>query len=326
MLPQYIQNLWIFRRVRRLYFQHFALILFVFIVTFLCIGLIAFENFFWISSVISFTLSISAALYYLLYFSKFQNLVDFYTRKEYYFDIFSFWSIIFFNILFICCLALLGIVIDTLSKGSLFESASYKEATLLVFQAVVDGGTFGLLDAFGIDFCKLQSNTCDIRPGTPASIYTYAVSLTVDVAFWASITAELVGWIEARHEVSNLLRIDKLEPETLSPEEIKRNQIILKRISEGKIDITQHEGKLVTVLKDSKLKEVRSVFLFIMQSTKSMMIFKACLEYFKKTGDGRFKIVCEKIKHYEKRKLIEEFEFRQVRIKPWRGRGKKPNT
>lgn len=316
--------------IRRWYFNNFSLLIFAIVSTFLFIGLVFFGTSLWFSSAISLILLLSAILYYSLYFIKYQNLIDAYTPREYYYDIFRPWGITFFNILFVCCFALILITADAWLPKPLFNGVPYPEVYTevwkLIVQAIINGGTFGLLDAFGIELCRLQSGTCKLEPGIFASIYTYIVSLTVDLAFWSSVIAELVGWIEAKHKVSILLNTDTIEPEPLNAEDIKINQEILKRIRERKIDISQHENKLVYLLKESKTKEVRDLFLLIMQTTKNMLVFKNCLNYFKRVKDKRFRGVCKRIRNYEKQRLIEEFELRQVKIQPWRGRGKKPNT
>lgn len=311
------------KKTKYLYFQNFPLVAFIFFVALLSVGLYSYEHMSWISYFSAFCLLIGSVIYYGAYFIKFRSLLDFHTQSKYHYDVFSFWGIIFFNMLFICCLAFVGLILDDLSRGLVFNEFGYEKIFLQMLQAVVDGGSFGFLDSFGIDICEMKFEVCELKPGTLGSTFTYTVSLAVGLAFWTSIVAELVEWIEAERNVRALLKIGKLKPEALTQEKIKRNQIILRHINEGKISITKHEAKLVNLLRESSLKDVRSIFLFIMQSTENMIVFQSCLDYFKRVKDKRFELVCTRIRHRQKRKLIEKYEFRKVKRKPLRARDKK---
>jgi hypothetical protein len=333
------------RLIRRSYFLHFSGFIFVGLATILTIGIIfinhnaSFLDYsLWAATLAAFLLLVAAITYYAGYFVKYQNLIDAYTQRQYYYDIYSFWGITFFNILFICSFALIGVVIERWSLNKLFGGATYENMLFFFFREVIDDGTFGLLDAFNITSYDLPSSikiSFDYQSGVSfstfrwsdlfVSTYIYIATLTIALAFWASIVAELVDWIQVRREVSKLFETKIIEPEPLSSIEIKRNHEILRCIKAKKINVAEYEVKLIHILKESKSKEVRDLFLQIMDATENMVVFKTCLDYFKNSKDERFKRVCKRIKHTEKRKLVADFESRQIKKMPWRGRGKKTN-
>jgi hypothetical protein len=337
------------RLVRRSYFHQFPIFIFIGLGIILLIGVIFIgkNNFsvsdlnLWIASLASLILLISAVSYYVIYFSRYQILIDAYTQQDYYYNIYRSWGITFFNILFICSFALIGTVFERLISVPIFGKVTFEQMVLFFFREIIDDGTFGLLDAFGVEFytipIKLQVSI-DYQFGSIsskfswsdllASVYVYITSLTIALAFWASIVAELVDWIQLRREVAKLFETRVIEPEQLSSIEIKRSCEILRYIRIRRVNISEYESKIIYYLKHSKSKEVRDRFFEIMSSTENMVVFVDCLNYFKVSPDKRFNQVCEKIKikHSGKRRLIEEFESRQIKKLRWRGRPRRPNS
>jgi len=311
MAPPRAQRTWLHKYAVRLYFQHFALLLFILISLFLVAGVALLDRLLWFSAVLSFILLLSSLSYYALYLQKYRKLTDTYTQQNYYLKIFSFWGICSFNILFISCFALIGIVIDRLSPASLFDNIPYREVLLYLFQVAINGAFFGFLDTFNLNLCTLQSGACKIDPGVYASLYAYTVAVTVDITFPTAVKDELCGWRDAVIELIDLVKANQPKEYRLTPEEIKVNQMLLALISGGNLDINRNEIMLVETLKRSKVKEARSVYLDLMQSTTDMVVFQDCLTYFEKNNDSRLKRVLKKIKHPEKKALIREFQLKK---------------
>ena len=278
-------------------------------------GVALIDSFFWISFPIAFILLLFAISYYSLYINQYKKLTDTYTEDKYYLKIFSFWGICAFNTLFISCFAFIGLIVDRLSPYALFNDVSYREVLLYLGQTAVNGAFFGFLDTFNINLCKLQSGACKIDPGIYASMYAYAIAVTVDITFLTAVKDELCSWRDTVIKVIDLLKANQPEETRITAEEIKVNQMILDLISAGNLDVPHNEKMLVKTLKHSKVKRARSVYLEIMQSTSDMVIFQSCLTYFKENDDSRFNRVCKKIKHPRKTALIERFEFQRVRKK-----------
>ncbi|MEM6837884.1 MAG: hypothetical protein AAF609_13625 [Cyanobacteria bacterium P01_C01_bin.120] len=319
----YALKRWLNRRLKLFYYHHFAVIPFVSITLLLAIGLSFLEQqILWPAYTVAALLWVAIVVYYGLYFKEYQNLIDAYTQGEYYLTVFSFWGIVFYNILFVCCFAFIWVCISTGLTIHIFQNLEYKDIVILLFEAVIDGGTFGLLDSFDLSLCQLPN--CNLGRGIFGQIYQYTTSVVIDIAFWASVTGEILGWLEADRAVAILMKTGKIEDETPSTEQIKKIQVFCNLYRKGRIDVIKHEDVLIHIMKISRTKDARNIFLEIMQRTNNMFVLKACLDYFKDVPDRRFSKVCKTIKHYEKRRIIEEFEFRRVKKQPWRGRPQKP--
>lgn len=292
--------------------------------------------------ILSLFLFIESVLYYTLYFLEYQELTDSHSQEKYYLDIYYSWGILFFGLFSACSFSLFAFINDILFfGGDLFGISSYTGTLIYFFTQIIDGATFSLLSSFGISLFEPEhgleiSEPCKnlilcyefefSKLNLISSVYKYAVSFTIDFAFWSSIFTELAGWIEANRKVNKIIQNENLEPEPLNADDIKRNKLLLRRVNSGEINLEKQSFKLVELLKDSDTKEVRDIYLRIMQEDFfHPTVFLSCLEYFKQNPDKRFKKICQKIKNRGKKKIIEEFEYRQIKKQRWRGRGKKPN-
>lgn len=355
------------RKIYRLFRYHrFSLSVLICLIFILSIGIFAIDRVLWLASSMSLILFISSISYYAFYFVRFRTLIDVHNQSQHYFDLFSFRNIILFNIIFVCCFALLGTVVDrwyTLTIGkALFSTEecaaflpvnpnepyqiSYPGMLTYLWQVVVDGGLFGLLGAFGFEPCQIPTGLklSDLLRGSSSfqfvdlavSIFVYFVSVVIDLAFWLSLLNEVLErlqvqgleWLHIKSDVTKAFQSPKIDPYELTSLEQKRNTEILRRVSAGNIDIIQFEQKLFYYLGTSKNISVRDLFLRLMQESQNLEMFRKYVLYFQKIRDRRFRKVCARIRirNVAKGNIIDEIDSRKVKKKVWRGRGKKPKN
>lgn len=312
---QRVKRSWMHTQIRRIYFQHFQLLLLILIASLLVLGIFLIERALWAACSIAFVLLLTALSYYAIYIRQYRNLTDAYFDEQYYLKIFSFWGICAFNAVFIACFAFIGLMADRLFPFTLFENTAYEDVLLYFLQTAINGAFFGFLDTFNINLCTLQSGACKFEPGIYASLYAYAVAVTLDVTFLTAVKDELSSRRDAIFDLIDLVKINQPKRSQPTAKEIKVMQMILGLISAGNLDTSLNERMLVETLKRSKQKKTRSVYLDLMQSTEDMVVFQACLEYFKENEDSRFRNVAKRIHHPRKRALLEDFEYRRVKKK-----------
>lgn len=290
--------------IKRIYKEHYPLFLFVLLSGLLIVGYGTIERAIVLSTIVAILLSIGSILYYYNYFYKFKYLTDIYSNhRQYYYDIYSVWGVLFFNCLFLCVFAFIAILLTSFNPNIGFGNAKFTELMKFLAQTVVDGLSFGILGAFSISLSNVELHTLFARS------YMYATKLIIDLAFLTSAVSIIGNSIKSKREVRKVFDTGRLDKEFFSmptPDKIKQ---IVHSIKSGKIKIGQKDSELVFMLANSSSKEARDIMLQIFQCNNNTGVLKSCVEYFQKIKDPRFKRVCRKIKDPQKRELLESMNI-----------------
>lgn len=278
-------------RFKRIYKEHFSLIVFVTLAFFLGISIVLMPHFLYASIFICVVLSASLVMYYLAYFRKFRLLTDNYSHhREYYFEAYSVWGVLAFNSLFVFIFAHVGTVLAAVSPLLGFGNITFYGMLLFLIQAIVDGITFGILGSYSINLSNIQMQ------GIFAQTYAYAANLTIDLAFIASIFSVVGESYGVKREFKKMITSGTVDADffsSLSPAKVKE---IVRNINSGKIDVQHQDSQIVSLLSNSCSKEARDIMLQIMQITNNMEVYALSVDYFQRNKDYRFRRVCSKVK------------------------------
>jgi len=281
------------------YKSNFPVILYVSLAVLLAIGFSTMRNHVLVASIVAVVLFGISLLYYYSYFKKYRLLTDTFSHyQHYYYEVFSTWGILAFNILFILIFAFVGSVLAIMFPNLGFGKASFYSLLIFLIQTIVDGISLGLVGSYSIDFSNLKME------GLFAKSYIYLVNLLINIAFIASLATVISETLQTRKELKNVLELESLNEEffdNLTPFKVKE---ILKLVKNGTFHITKHESELLKMLEKSNSKEAKDIMLQIFQSTNDATVFKSCLLYFSDKRDYRFQRVCKRIKNPEFVKLL----------------------
>lgn len=279
------------RRVIWLFKEHFELLFFIFLFFILGLGYFYIDSNIYLSAVCAVILVVNAILYYYIYFKKYQVLTDTVSQYHYYYyDIYSVWGIIFFNAIFLFVFAYIGTVLSVIFPSLGFGQIEINDLVLFLIQTVIDSLFLGVLGAYSINWSTINMQ------GLFAKTFIYVANVTIDLAFISSLVAVITESIKTKRELKNVFVSKKINKEyfsSLTPAKIKA---IMKYCAKGD-DIIQYESELVSMLKESRSKDVKDLMLQIFQSTKNINTLSACHDYFDNNKDHRFDKVCRKTKN-----------------------------
>ena len=278
--------------------KHFSLIVQLISVGLLLLGFYYLEKRIVITIVSLSVLLFFMVSFYLIYFSKYQQIIDASEPNEFYFRPCRFGNIVIHSMVFLGVFTLLGATLDVLSPDFGFNKAGSLAIFTLLSQSILDGLTFGLLSRFAWTFATTKVTN-------PAALsLIYLATLLICVGLFAALFARIKEKIDANKLVDELIHGESLNQDYFKELSASKLKGLQKKIISGEIDLDVYGEELVLLLMNDMTKPARTVFLTIMQLTEKEALFTACLDYFVTVKDSRFKRVCESIESESLKTLL----------------------
>jgi len=278
--------------------DNFSLIILILTAALFAVGMFYLEKRIVVSLVVASLLLFISISYYLIYFTKYKNIIDNKVKNNYILKLFSFTNVFWFAALFVAVFSFIGAAIDAISPELGFGGVGFLAIFSYLAQSVINGLSLGFISAFNLEFSAI------VLKSYFAITLVYVATLLICIGFFAAVFARIKIMQEASNLVDELIHGEELNQEYFSDLNAGKLKNISKRIKTGEIDLDVYGDDLVVLLSSDQSKQTRTIHLTIMDVCENIDLYALCLDYFLTVKDKRFKHHCMNMKVSEKLELL----------------------